>query len=126
MILKILTSGDSESLVAEVGRDLVQLQVFIGSKVATRDFGANHEAPGFVLPGLFPFSANIPIVLLIRPMKLEELGTLFAEMGGLTAQGLLDRSSQVMTLLFNLLYFASGQRFLLSSSVSSPDTPKYF
>src|SRR5690606_28038789 len=71
MILKILTRGDSERLIAKVARDLVQLQIFIGRKVAARDFGANHEAPCLVEPGLSQLTASVPVVLLVRPTHLR-------------------------------------------------------
>jgi hypothetical protein len=47
-------------------------------------------------------------------MKLEELEFVLAEVGGVTAQGLCDRSSQLTTLLFNLFGFIFGHRVVLS------------
>ena len=46
--------------------------------------------------------------------KLEERNILLAEVGGIAAQGLLNRSSQEMTLFLNLLCLACGHSFLLS------------
>ena len=120
MILKILPGGDADRLVAEVSRDLLQLQIISSRKVAARNFGAHHEAPGLVAPGPFQLNARVPVVLLIRPMKLEELDFLLAEVGGVTAQGLGDRSSQVTTLLFNLLGFTFGHG---ASSQVEPFSP---
>jgi hypothetical protein len=114
MILEILPGGDADRLVAEVSRDLIQLQIISSLKVAARNFGAHHEAPGLIEPGLSQFTASVPVVLLIRPMKLEELEFVLAEVGGVTAQGLCDRSSQLTTLLFNLFGFIFGHRVVLS------------
>jgi hypothetical protein len=53
MMLKILTSGDSESLVAEVGRDLVQVRYSSAARGPPGILMRTMKLPCLVVPGPF-------------------------------------------------------------------------
>jgi hypothetical protein len=72
-----------------------QDEVLERATAMARQFGTNHEHPSFVEMLLFPGNPLIAIVLLIGPVKFQELIVFFVKVRDVTPERFLDCSPQL-------------------------------
>ena len=82
MHLKRLTGGGPQRSVAESVGQFIHRQEQASGDAAPRAAQAQHHLPGFV----FPLLAFIAIILLIAAVELQQLQSVFAEVGELIAE----------------------------------------
>ncbi len=80
--LKFLAGRDPQAAVAEGLGQVVAGQILVRVQLAADDPDPNHELVGRLLAFFFQLLADVAIVLLIGPVKLEDGGGIFAEMRG--------------------------------------------
>jgi len=93
--LKSLPGGDPEGMVAMLVGDLLQTEVLLGGDRAGGNGDPHHEAVGLAFAGRLPRPAEVPVVLLVGPVKLEQADVVLAEASGLRAERLRDGAAKM-------------------------------
>src|SRR6266542_2658602 len=125
MELVPLTGRDAQRAVAVAVRQLVDHEVLLAGEHAARDLAADNELVSRLAVGAASLAAPVAILLLVRPMKLEELSARVREMVGAEGELVRDTPAQPAALLLHLLDHA--QRLVghaaTSCSGPSPSSP---
>src|SRR5204862_1892775 len=114
--------GDPEGVVTVLVRDLLETEVLLGGDRAGGNGDPHHEGVGLLLAGGLAGPAEVPVVLLVGPVELEQADVVFGEVGGLGGERLRDGAAEMPALpLGNLDLrflgdFGGHQASLLTSS----------
>ena len=93
--LEALPGRHPQGAVAVLVGDPLQAEVLLAADGAGGDGHPDHEAVGLLEPSRLPPASGVPVVLLVRPVELEQRGVVVAEVRQVGRQRLGDRAPQV-------------------------------
>ena len=126
MVLNGLTRGQAHGAVATLGAKINLCEELLGRQATAGYPSADHHRQVFALLTLLThLVANVPIVLLIGPMMLQELNAVFTKSSVLFEQFVSDLPAEIVTGSFDFLdrtqLDGSGSRWgSLSPVAASP------
>src|SRR5207247_7321608 len=115
--LVALARRDAQRAVAVAVRQLVDGEVLRAGEHAARQLAANHELVRRLAVGAAPLAALVSILLLVRPVELEELSARIREVVGAGGELLREMPAQSAALLLHLLDRA--ERFVGHATATS-------
>lgn len=100
--LQRLAGGDLDGRVAKLVTEVQLGQHLLAGDSTAGDAAADHHRERFSATLFFQFCPFVAVVLLVSPVKLQQLDIVFIEVIGIGSQFFADRAAQELALFFDL------------------------